>query len=752
LGQNKGKKDKVTQSKKEKASIGRNASIKGDLSVTTLQSTSSQRKNEKAKRPKKTKASSSQTAGTKGDQSVQRILPVSTMLLLQPSTIKPKEFSSNAIKTNAPDTKNSDGPNVNPAIRLSSRADKLHEAAAPDFEDKEARLHESRGPVFKMGSNTLAINQILDCEGTVVSETTNLTFFHDKTSVDSTVMGESTVFQESAGNVDSKTSNRQMPMGPPKISSVPDPFDVPSTVNSFGDPFAAAASQSNAIPTSESVFFDDNFFSSFASDHVLLPKWQQSGPKPDVVADDSTKTGETSPEMVDTVSSDEEGDVDELAKTIFDEFQNESQTVPSGMTTNQDKSRHAVPASHRESDNINSNSSPSIGKLRAAPSSKFALVADDSAAIGDNAPLEVIDMALSDEEDNVDKLAKTGEAQNELQEAPSNMATSQNKARDPVPASRTESDNVKANSSKSNDKLRAAQGSSLTSPILLQKRRIEKKQRRKQARESPLVLVQKPSDASKCDPSDESTCDPTSTDQNSQTSKGSSSTQKVDETHHDPPPTTTKRHSITSNTKKPQSVVSVSSGDRPTYQPADDIVPDSLVRLHSSIQSERARLIALKQRRNRVGKQPRMSATVSPEKPSQSKGSEKSGDDVVPKDQQPSIVASLRASKSEIAGATARARSPAKPLEKQPESKGREKSADDILLEAQKHSPVAATIASSSVTRSQLKGTLRTRSIAENLQSRRDNNASKSHIPDRKPLQPCSPNNQERRALPVAWT
>jgi hypothetical protein len=755
LEQNKSKKDKLPHSTKEKTSIIRSVLLKGDLGLKSVQSTSLQRKNERAKQLEETKASSSQNAGLKGDQSLRSVLPVATTLS-QAFTMKEKEISSNAMETMTLDTKKYNDPNANRVMTPSSHFDKLYETAAPEFEDMEARLHESRGPVFEMGSdslminqnsarldeprgpiselrsNSLIINQNLDCEGVVVSETINPTFAHEK-------KGNGTDFQESSGNVDSATC-RQMPIRPPKIGPV-SPFDVSSRVILSEDPFAVAASYSNAIPTSESAFFGDNFVFSFPNDRLIAPKTQQSRPKPDFAPDDNADAGKTTLKMVDTVSSDEEEDVDKLAKTIVCEFQNELLAVSSDMTTYQDKARHAVSASHRESDSINSNSNSSISKLRAAPSQKHTVLAEDSTDARDNAPLQVVDTPLSVKDERSKELAKTtaGEVQNELQGTPSDMDTSQDKARDLAPASCMESDNVNTNPSRSNDNSCASPLSSLTSPILFHRKRIEKKQRRKQLRESPLELAQKSSDESKLGPSDKSKCDPSSTDhQTSQTSEGTSTT------HLGLHPTA-KRHSVTSNKEKPQSDVI-----QLTNQHVNDDISNPLFWLHSSIHCEQACSIALKQRRTRVSKKPATSVTLSPEKRSQPKGREKSDDKVVPKVHQASIMASPRASKSkpEITGNTAGAQSPVKSskgtllLEKQPESKEREKGADGIIPEAQKHLPAAVMISCFSDTRSPSKGTMRNRSSDQNWQSRHHDNASSTTIPDRKPLQPFSPNNK----------
>jgi hypothetical protein len=622
LDQNKSKNDKEAQSKKGKASSSRSASMKGDQSVQSLQSMSSERKTDKTKQAKKAKARNSSNVSLKGDQSLQSRLPVSTT---------PSEASfTNESKTL--DTKKRDAPITNRAIKLSSTIDNFYGASAPGFKDKEENIFESRGPVFEMGSTTLpaAINQNPDCDDTIVSEMTNPTYCPDKTSVGSTKEGESSVLPKSSDNMDFRMPTRQTPIDPSKDSFAPDPFEVTSSFfssrNAFvsEDPFAASASQSNVILTSESASCNENFFSAFSSDPFLSPKSQQGGSKSAFVTEDRgiADFGDPSLEVVDMGSSDEEDDVDELAKTIVGEFQNESQPVPQSIATNKDG------------------------------------------------------------------------------------------ARDPIPPFGM-SDNVSAASSHSSGKSLAPQRSSLTSPILLKKKRNEKKKRTQQLRESPFVLK----------PSDESTCDSNSTNEINRTPKVSLSTGKADETHLDP--SRMKKHSISSSTDKQRGDGKVSIGGRSIDQhAADDIVPDSissrntslvslapLVRMNNS--SERARLFALKQRRNRGGEPPRISGTVLPEKPSQSKGREKRADDMGLEGQQPSLVASSRASQTTRVRSLAKSANAISP-QKQPQSKGSEESAGNMLSESPKPSAVATIITSSRIRRNQSMDTARARSVAQN--------------------------------------
>ena len=273
-----------------------------------------------------------------------------SLTAVQASATKPKEFPSNVEQGDAPKVIKSETnaeslsdieTGDDPAKKLFTTESNLHGASVPGFKESEGNMDGTHGPVSETGCNTFAIKKNLEGDDTTVSEMTNTTIFHDKSSVASPEEGDGGV-QASFGNVDVQTSNGQIPMNPPNISSVPDPFDTSFDNSAFFsslDPLAAPESQSNEILTSENASFNTNFFSSFPSDPFVMPKPQHIESKSTAVAHEINHIGDRPLEVVEMASSEEEDEIDDLAKTIAKEFQNESQSVPSSIGTNQYKAR-----------------------------------------------------------------------------------------------------------------------------------------------------------------------------------------------------------------------------------------------------------------------------------------------------------------------------------------------------------------------------------------------------------------------------
>lgn len=668
--------------------------------------------------------------------------------LVQASATKAKQIPSNDEQRDTPNaSKNKSNTESfadikkgdDPAKKLPTNESNLYGASVPGFEEIEEHMDGSRGPASETGSNTFARNQNLECDDTIVSEMTNPTIFHDKSSVASPEEADGDVLQASFGNVDAQTSNRQMQLDPPKFSSVPDPFDTSFDTSAFfssRDPFAAPESQSNAISMSENVSFNANFFSSFQSDSFVMPKSQQSECKPTAVAHEFDHIGDPPLEVVEMASSDEEDEVDDLAKTIVNEFQNESQSVPSSIATNQDKARGPVTSTRMQSDNGNGDlltgpgsslSSPSLlrkkrnelKRRRAKQTREYPVVNKPSDESSDatlaHLPSSASSASFSTaEETHLDPPPTESDSiTSEMKSPPNHVEISSD--------GRSKDQNVHSAVPAS---VASRHDSFLSPPPITRLTRspFARKQGRNRISEQP---------------------------------------RKSD--------TLTLEETTQSKGKVKKNDPSVLEDQKP---PSDDTVTNSvssqqelflsqrpLVRSNSS---ERARSFATKQSQNRVGEQPRKSDSVllekpsqstDGEKPSQSTDREKLANEIVVEDQKPTSVAELTTisgttkSQPKFTRGTARARSLARnssatlPLEIPSQSKKGEESADDLLPEEQMlHAPI---IASSRASRSQSVGTGTTRALAKNRASRSNDDVSKTNEEPRSILK------KPRRALPT---